>query len=71
MAIIGRRTTPTEEKMGKLEGQATIVSWAMRKLRRYVTYAPKVEVCVAEPAHVVVVKDAAVHLRVKALLLDL
>ena len=48
-----------------------LVSWGLRKARRYTSLCPEVVVKVGEEAKVACVADTAAHLRLRALLVDL
>ena len=46
VAFISRYLTKTEEKWGDIEKTVSLASWALRKLRRYSTYAERIIVMV-------------------------
>lgn len=68
---MSRSLTKTEQKWGQLEQQISLVSWSLRKVRRYSSTAPKIVVFVEEPEEVMVVLDKESHLRLRALMVDL
>ena len=48
-----------------------MVSWGLRRARRYTSLAPKISVKLGEAAEVACIADKAAHLRLQALLVDL
>ena len=69
--ITGKLMTKTEMKGTELEQLVILVAWCVRKHRVYFQHAPKVEVCLPWPEQARALKDDQMHVRVKALLLDL
>ena len=68
---MSRRHTITESKMTHLERFVVVVSWAVRKLRRFTTTASRIEVVCPDEEWVTVVASAEVHLRIRAMLVEL
>lgn len=71
VAFMSRHLTKTEGKWGELEQNVALVSWGLRKARRYTSVAPKITVRLAEEADVACVVDKFAHLKLQALLVDL
>ncbi len=71
MAFLSRHLTKTELKWGHLEQMVALVSWGLRKARRYTSLCPEVVVRVGDEAEVACIADSAAHLRLRALLVDL
>jgi hypothetical protein len=71
VAFLSRYMTATELKWTQLERTVAIVSWGVRKLRRYTTTASSIEVAVDGEEEVAVLLERAQHLRLKAFLLEL
>ena len=71
MAFISRNLTKTELRWGELEQIISLVSWALRKFRRYSTTATKIVVIVDSEEDVHVILDKGAHLRLRALMVDL
>lgn len=71
VAFLFRRMTATELKWSALERMVAIVSWGVRKLRRYTTTASSIEVVTEREEEVAVLLDTAQHLRLRAFLLEL
>ena len=58
--------TVTERKYGLLTRLVTLVVWALRRLRRYTTFARDIQVVVPTQADTVVVADPAAHMHLRA-----
>ncbi len=71
VAFLSRYLTATEQKWGELEQVVSLVSWGLRKARRYTTLTPHVCVKLPQAADVACVLDQGAHLRLQALLVDL
>lgn len=63
VAFLSRPLTKTECKWGRLEQQIALVSWALRKARRYTSLAPGIEVVLGEEAEVACILDKGAHMR--------
>ncbi len=57
VAFLSRYLTKTEEKWGELEQLASLVSWGLRKARRYTSLCPEVVVRVPGEAEVACILD--------------
>ena len=68
---MSRYLTKSEGKWAELEQVVALVSWGLRKARRYTSVVPKVVVKLGEEAEVACVVDKSAHLRLQALLVDL
>lgn len=71
MAFLSRTLTATEQKWAALEQWVALVSWALRKARRFTTTAPRCTVYLPTPEEVAVILDKSAHLRLRALAVDL
>jgi hypothetical protein len=58
-------------KWGIIERTVSLVSWALRKLRRYSTYAEQIKVIVPWEETLLVILEKQQHIRLKALLIEL
>ena len=58
--------TVTERKYGLLTRLVTLVVWALRRLRRYTTFARDIQVVMPTQADTVVVADPAAHMCLRA-----
>ena len=63
---MARHLTVTERKYGLLTRLVTLAVWALRRLRRYTTFACDIQVAVPTQAHTVVVADPAAHMHLRA-----
>ncbi len=73
MKILGRTLTLTEKKAkSEVEVALSILHWAVRKAAKYTTYHQHhVILMLRKPEHFLIVKDASVHTRLRAKVLDL
>lgn len=71
VALVSKRCSPSERKLTPAERLVDVVMWAVRKLRRYVTFAPYTEVVFEEESVVALVGDQHAHLKIRAAVLDL
>jgi hypothetical protein len=71
VAFLSRYLTKTEKGWGELEQLISVTSWALRKLRRYSSTAPKVIIRVEREEDIYVLLDKEAHLRLRGLLVDL
>ena len=63
VAFLSRPLSKTESKWGGLEQQIVLVSWSLRKARRYTSLAPGIEVVLGEEAEVACILDKGAHMR--------
>lgn len=63
VAFLSRYMTKTELKWGELEQLIALVSWGLRKARRYTSTVPEVVVKLGDAAEVACVADRGAHLR--------
>jgi hypothetical protein len=61
----------TEKKKAPVEKLLLTTTWAVRMLKRYVLFAPYTIVYLPLPEHITLIRDRAVHMRIRAYLLDL
>jgi RNase H-like domain found in reverse transcriptase len=71
VAFLSRYLTKTELKWSQLEQMVSLLSWGLRKLRRYSTYAKKIKVVVPWDESVAVLLDRQHHIRLRALMIEL
>ncbi len=71
VAFLSRYLSKTEGKWGEVEQLVSLVSWGLRKARRYTSVSPRITVKLGEEAEVACVVDKSAHLRLQALLVDL
>ena len=71
MAFLSHYLSKTEEKWGHLEQAVSLVSWALRKARRYTSHSPEIVVRLGDTAEVACIADQHAHMRLQALLVDL
>lgn len=71
VAFLSRYLTKTEQKWGELEQLVSVLSWGLRKARRYTSLCPQIVVRVGDAAEVACISDRQCHLRLQALLVDL
>jgi RNase H-like domain found in reverse transcriptase len=71
VSFLSRYLTKTELKWGEIERTVSLVSWALRKLRRYSTYAQQITVIVPWEETRLVILEKQQHIRLKALLIEL
>ncbi len=71
VAFLSRYLSKTESKWGAVEQLVSLVSWGLRKARRYTSVSPKIIVKLGEEAEVACIGDKSAHLRLQALLVDL
>ena len=71
MSFLFRYLTKTEKKWGEIERTVSLVSWALRKLRRYSTYAEQITIIVPWEETLLVILEKQQHIRLKALLIEL
>ena len=57
--------------MGEVEKQLRMVTWAVKQLKRYTAFAPKVRVHLPQPDALHVVHNANLHYKLSALLIEL
>ncbi len=63
MAFMSRYLTKSEARWAQLEQLVALVSWGLRRARRYTSVVPKVVVKMGEEADVACVVDKSAHLR--------
>ena len=68
---MARHLTVTERKYGLLTRLVTLVVWALRRLRRYTTFAHDIQVVVPTQADTVAVTDPATHMHLCAQIVDM
>ena len=61
----------TELKFGLLTRLVALVAWAVKRLRRYTTFASDIQVVVPSSEEAVVVADPTTHMRLRAQVVDL
>ena len=71
VAFLSRHLSKSELKWGRLEQQVSLVSWGLRKVRRYSSSCPEVVVRLEQEEEVCVVLDSSAHMRLRALMVDL
>ena len=71
MAFVGHRMSLMEQRYGLLTKLVCLVVWALRRLRRYTTFARDIQVVVATQAEAVLVADPVAHMRLRALVVDM
>ena len=71
MAFVLRYLTRTEERLGPLTQLVSVAGWAVRRLKRYTTFAANITIIVPAAAEAALVVDAAAHLKLRALVVDL
>jgi hypothetical protein len=71
VAFLSRYLTKTEAKWSPLEQTVSLLSWGLRKLRRYSTYARRIYVVVPWDESVAILLDKQHHIRLRALLIEL
>ena len=71
VAFVLRALTHTEMKLGVLSRLIAVVAWAVRRLRRYTTFAEEILVVLPDAESVVVALDTATHLRLRAHIVEL
>ncbi len=71
VAIVSRRCTPAEEKMGAMERKLVHVAWAVCQLRRYTAFAQLVQVVLPDPESVLVASSREHHQKLAAILVEL
>ena len=68
---MARHLTVTERKYGLLTRLVTLVVWALRHLWCYTNFARDVQVVVPTQADTVVLADPAVHMCLRAQIVDM
>lgn len=63
MAFVSRYLTKTEERAGPLARLVSVVSWAVKRLRRYTTFAVEVSVVVPSAAEAATIVDSSANLK--------
>ena len=71
VAFVSRALTHTEIKLGVLSWLIVVVAWAVRRLRRYTTFAEEILVVLPDAESVVVALDTATHLCLRAHIVEL
>ena len=71
MAFVSRYLTRTEERLGLTTQLVSVVGWAVRRLRRYTTFAASITVIVPSAEEAALVIDVAAHLKLRALMVDM
>ena len=71
MDFPSRYLTATEGKLGELTCLASIVSWAVRRMRRYTTFASNTRVVLPSAADCAAVLDVECNLRLRGAIVDL
>ena len=71
VAFVLRALSRTEMKLGILSRLIAVVAWAVRRLRRYTTFAEEILVVLPDAESVVVALDTATHLRLRAHIVEL
>ena len=66
VAFVSRYLTRLERRLGVLTRLVAVTAWAVRKLRRYTTFAQEVRVILPTAEDTVVVGDVEAHLRLRA-----
>ena len=61
MSFLSRYLTKTEKKWGEIERTVSLVSWALRKLRRYSTYAEQITIIVPWEETLLVILEKQQH----------
>lgn len=71
VAFLSRPLSITERKWGEFEQLVSVVSWGLRKLKRYTMFSPKITIQVEHDEEALLVLDRDAHMRLRALLIDL
>ena len=66
MAFVSRHLSKTELKYGVLTRLVVVVAWAVKRLRRYTTFAADIKVVLPTSKAAVVVVDPAAHMKLRA-----
>lgn len=66
MAFVSRHLSKTELKYGVLTRLVVVVAWAVKRLRRYTTFAADIKVVLPTSEAAVVVVDPAAHMKLRA-----
>ena len=71
VVFVARHLTVTERKYGLLTRLVTLVVWALRRLRRYTTFARDIQVFMPTQADTIEVADPATYMRLRAQIVDM
>ena len=71
VAFVSRHLSKSELKFGVLTRLVALVAWAVRRLRRYTTFASDIQVVVPTGVDAVVVAAPTAHMRLRTQVVDL
>ena len=71
VAFVSRYSLVTERRAGPLTKLVAAVAWAVRRLRRYTTFAEELVVTLPTRAECLLVMDVECNMRLRAAVVDL